>query len=94
MTLVMTMPSAYSLGLNAANTFCAAVVADTVVVLVDIFAAVRAVIAPACAVIAKSVIIAVAEGTVLRAAIQNRTLCTSVTVSAVSAVSGNDYAEH
>lgn len=90
MILSVTVTSAHSLGLNAANTLGIAVIADAVVIFVNIFAAVGAVIALVSAAVAQTVVIAVTEGAILGAAIRDNRAA-SVT-SVMSAVSGNCYA--
>lgn len=94
MILLVTVPPAHSLRLNAANTLGIAVIADSIVVLIGILAAVGAVIAFACAVIADPIVIAVSEGTVLCAVIAPLRIGAAVTSAAVSAVSGSSCACH
>lgn len=71
MTLSVAVTSAHSFGFDAANALGIAVIADTVVIFVNIFAAVGAVIAPVPAAVAQTVVIAVTEGAILRAAIRD-----------------------
>lgn len=92
MILSVTVTSAYSSWFNAANAFGIAVIADAVVIFVNIFAAVGAVIALVSAAVAQTVVIAVTEGAIHRAAIRDNRAA-SVT-SVMSAVSGDNYTCH